>query len=168
MTLQEAIKHLKDDLLNNKNWCGTEECKKEHEQLLAFLNELNELREEKKQKLAVFIRQLAYVSNIANDFITYSIMMKNRVDRNVNRQLLEMHRYLVSYINLMEVEKIDNTDNIRFNNKDDKEILKTLAEISSKCMIVVRNYYERGDGTLADNAIVLETLNLLNNITERI
>lgn len=168
MTLQEAIKHLKDDLLDNKSWCGSEECKKEHEQLLAFLNELNELRDEKRQRLAQYIRQLGYASNIANDFITFSICMNNPLARTIDRQLLEMYRYFSSYVNQMEIEKIDDTDNFRFNDKPDSEILKTLAEISSKCMIVVRNYYERNDGTIGDFDLVWDILTLFNNITERI
>lgn len=167
MTLQEAIKHLKDDLLNNKSWCGSEECKKEHEQLLAFLDELNELRNEKKHRLAQYIRQLGYASNIANDFITYTICTGKGLDRSIDRQLFELHRYFVSYINQMEIEKIDDID-FRFNDKPDSEILKTLAEISSQCMIVVRNYYERNDGTLADFKAVWEIMNLFDTITERI
>lgn len=48
MTLEEAIKHLDESLADpGHNW-GCEECKGEHEQLLEWLRELKDLREENK------------------------------------------------------------------------------------------------------------------------
>lgn len=56
MTLKEAIKHLEESLDKNDNLCG--DCRKEHEELLSFLNELNDYRNkvnivEKANKLIV-------------------------------------------------------------------------------------------------------------------
>lgn len=46
MKLEEAIKHLEESLADpNHDW-GCEECKGEHEQLLEWLRELKDLREE--------------------------------------------------------------------------------------------------------------------------
>lgn len=45
MTLEEAIKHLEETLNNPNHEWSCAECKAEHEQLLAWLKELKELRE---------------------------------------------------------------------------------------------------------------------------
>ena len=45
MTLEEAIKHLEETLSNPNHEWSCAECKAEHEQLLAWLKELKELRE---------------------------------------------------------------------------------------------------------------------------
>lgn len=48
MKLEEAIKHLNESLTDpGHNW-GCEECKEEHEQLLEWLRELKDLREDNK------------------------------------------------------------------------------------------------------------------------
>ena len=44
MTLEEAIKHLEETLNNPEHEWSCAECKAEHEQLLAWLKELKELR----------------------------------------------------------------------------------------------------------------------------
>lgn len=48
MTLEEAIKHLEESLADPGHDWGCEECKGEHEQLLEWLRELKDLREENK------------------------------------------------------------------------------------------------------------------------
>lgn len=45
MTLEEAISHLRESLADTAHEWGCEECKAEHEQLLAFLQELKLFRE---------------------------------------------------------------------------------------------------------------------------
>lgn len=45
MTLEEAILHLRESLADPAHEWGCEECKAEHEQLLAFLQELKLFRE---------------------------------------------------------------------------------------------------------------------------
>ena len=45
MKLEEAIQHLKESLADPTHKWGCEECKTEHEQLLAFLQELKKYRE---------------------------------------------------------------------------------------------------------------------------
>lgn len=45
MTLEEAIQHLRESLAAPTHKWGCEECKAEHEQLLAFLQELKKYRE---------------------------------------------------------------------------------------------------------------------------
>ena len=45
MTLEEAIQHLRESLADSTHKWGCEECKQEHEQLLAFLQELKKYRE---------------------------------------------------------------------------------------------------------------------------
>lgn len=46
MKLEEAIKHLEESLADQSHDWGCKECKGEHEQLLKWLRELKELREE--------------------------------------------------------------------------------------------------------------------------
>ncbi len=48
MALEEAIKHLEESLSDPGHDWGCEECKGEHEQLLEWLRELKDLREENK------------------------------------------------------------------------------------------------------------------------
>lgn len=48
LSLENAITHLKQDLLDNDKWCASDKCRQDHEQLLAFLLELQEFRNEKK------------------------------------------------------------------------------------------------------------------------
>lgn len=48
MKLGEAIKHLEESLSDHGHDWGCEECKGEHEQLLEWLRELKDLREENK------------------------------------------------------------------------------------------------------------------------
>ena len=45
MTLEEAIQHLKESLADPTHKWSCEECKQEHEKLLAFLQELKKYRE---------------------------------------------------------------------------------------------------------------------------
>ncbi|MCQ2507254.1 MAG: hypothetical protein MJ097_00525 [Dorea sp.] len=46
MTLGEAITHLEEILSDPEHDWGCDECKKEHEQLLAWLKELKKYRED--------------------------------------------------------------------------------------------------------------------------
>lgn len=46
MKLDEAINHLEESLADQSHDWGCEECKREHEQLLEWLRELKELREQ--------------------------------------------------------------------------------------------------------------------------
>lgn len=48
LSLENAITHLKQDLLDNDKWCASDKCRQDHEQLLAFLLELQGFRNEKK------------------------------------------------------------------------------------------------------------------------
>ena len=51
MTLDDAIAHLDETLGDPKREWACDECRKEHEQLRAFLVELRELREAAKRKV---------------------------------------------------------------------------------------------------------------------
>ncbi len=48
MNIDEAIKHLEESLADQSHDWGCEECKGEHKQLLEWLRELKDLREENK------------------------------------------------------------------------------------------------------------------------
>lgn len=47
-SLEDAIQHLKDILNDPKHDWPCEECKKEHEQLLAWLEELKAIKDKEK------------------------------------------------------------------------------------------------------------------------
>jgi len=49
MTLTEAIEHLKESLSDQNHEWSCVECKKEHEQLLRWLEELKEIKDLKKR-----------------------------------------------------------------------------------------------------------------------
>lgn len=51
LSLESAITHLKQDLLDNDKWCASDKCRQDHEQLLAFLLELQDFRNKKAKNL---------------------------------------------------------------------------------------------------------------------
>lgn len=63
MTLEEAIRHLKESLADPAHKWGCEECKVEHEQLLEWLEDYQKVKEE-NERMQSTIMELALALKI--------------------------------------------------------------------------------------------------------
>ncbi len=83
MTLEEAIKHLDESLADpGHNW-GCEECKGEHEQLLEWLRELKDLREENKvltSECDRLIKEKGELLKKSEHIAEYKRLLKSAID----------------------------------------------------------------------------------------
>lgn len=63
MTLESAIQHLEESIADPTHKWGCEECKAEHEQLLAWLEDYQKVKEE-NEKMQSVIKELALALKI--------------------------------------------------------------------------------------------------------
>lgn len=83
MKLDEAIKHLEESLADPGHDWGCEECKGEHEQLLEWLRELKELREENKVLISEcdrLIKEKGELLKKSEQIAQYKRLLKSAID----------------------------------------------------------------------------------------
>lgn len=83
MKLDEAIKHLDESLADPGHDWGCEECKGEHAQLLKWLRELKELREENKVLISEcdgLIKEKGELLKKSEQIVEYKRLLKAAVE----------------------------------------------------------------------------------------
>lgn len=154
MTLQEAITHLERDLLS-KEWCGSLECKQEHEDLLAFLLELKEYRAVDKDKNDLLIRYLGCaIETIVTLLNSFAFNGKFYRSSEGEPRLWNVYRFISAYNKRATCKDVSQLD-FQFSSMPDSLIAEHLAvmiEELSKAIAFYHKYEKLGGDKFIQNA----------------